>query len=125
MAKVVMIVDDSRTIRTQIKMALLPHEFEIVEAENGLEAVTHMRDNPKIRMIFMDINMPVMNGLEALKTIAGDDTIDPKPNIMMLTTEDSMTMVEEAKKVGAKGWIVKPYTSEKLVTAAKKLTGTS
>jgi len=119
----IMIVDDSRTIRVQIRMALEPNNFKVIEAENGLDAVTKLRENNEIKMVFLDINMPVMNGLEALKAIMSEDSINPKPGIMMLTTEDSMVMVEEAKKNGAKGWIVKPYTSEKLISAAKVLSG--
>ena len=120
MGHAVMIVDDSKTIRVQIKHVIKTQGFEVIEASNGAEAVELYRaHHDRVFMMFLDINMPVMNGLETLETLSKDESLK-MPNVVVLTTEDSASYVEQAKKFGAKGWIVKPYNTDKLLSAVKR-----
>ena len=115
-----MIVDDSKTIRVQIKHVIKSQGYEIIEASNGAEAVELYRTHQdSVFMMFLDINMPVMNGLETLETLSKDESLK-MPNVVVLTTEDSASYVDKAKNFGAKGWIVKPYNTDKLLSALKR-----
>lgn len=120
MSNAVLVVDDSKTIRVQIKHVIKAEGFEVMEASNGAEAVELYKANQdQVFMIFLDINMPVMNGIEALEVLAKDESLT-MPNVVVLTTEDSANYVDQAKKLGAKGWIVKPYKSDKLISAMRR-----
>lgn len=120
MDKAVLIVDDSKTIRVQIKHVVKAEGFAVLEASNGKEAVDIYREKQDmIFMMFLDINMPEMNGIEVLENLMQDDSIK-KPNVVVLTTEDSASYVEQAKSLGAKGWIVKPYKGDKLASAMRR-----
>jgi two-component system chemotaxis response regulator CheY len=119
--KKIMIVDDSRIVRQQVNAALAPAGFEILEAQDGLEALERMKSTPDIALVICDVNMPRMNGLEMLGAVR-DAGIPPLP-IVMLTTEGRSDLVDNAKRAGAKGWLVKPFKPEQLVAVARKLTG--
>jgi two-component system chemotaxis response regulator CheY len=121
--KKVMIVDDSRTVRQQVAAALVPAGFEVLEAEDGLDAIERMKVTPDLLLIFCDINMPRMNGLEMLGAVkeSGSRSLP----IVMLTTEGRTDIIEKAKRAGAKGWLVKPFKPEQLVAVARKLTSVS
>ncbi len=122
MAKKVLIVDDSRTIRQQVNFTLSKSGLEVVEAEDGKDGIEKLKANPDVSMIISDVNMPNMNGLEMVEAIAADSTI-PHPPIVMLTTEGSGELVDRAKKAGAKGWLVKPFKPDQLVAIVTKLVG--
>ncbi len=122
MSKKVLIVDDSRTIRQQVNFTLSKGGFTVVEAEDGKDGIEKLKANADISMIISDVNMPNMNGLEMVEAIASDASL-PKPPIVMLTTEGSGELVERAKKAGAKGWLVKPFKPDQLVTVVQKLVG--
>jgi two-component system chemotaxis response regulator CheY len=118
--KKVLIVDDSRTVREQVAAALTPAGFAVLEAENGAEALNQIKAVPDLALIFCDLNMPKMNGLEMLREAA--KMADTKvPHIVMLTSEGRADLIEEAKKAGARGWLVKPFRAEHLIAVARKL----
>ncbi len=121
MSKKVLIVDDSRTIRQQVNFTLNKGGFEVVEAEDGKDGIEKLKANADVSLIISDVNMPNMNGLEMVEAINGDAAL-PHPPIVMLTTEGSGEMVDRAKKAGAKGWLVKPFKSELLLSTARRLT---
>jgi two-component system chemotaxis response regulator CheY len=119
--KKVMIVDDSRTVRQQVVAALGPAGFQVVEAQDGIEALERMRSTPDLALIICDVNMPRMNGLEMLGA-ARESGILSIP-VVMLTTEGRTDLIEKAKRAGARGWLVKPFKPDQLIAVARKLTG--
>jgi two-component system chemotaxis response regulator CheY len=122
MSKKILIVDDSRTIRQQVNFTLNKGGFAVVEAEDGRDGIEKLKANPDVAVIISDVNMPNMNGLEMVEAINGDASLSHPP-IVMLTTEGSGELVERAKKAGAKGWLVKPFKPDQLVTVVTKLVG--
>ncbi len=122
MGKRILIVDDSRTIRQQVSFTLAKGGFEVVEAEDGVEGLKQLKQNPDVAMVISDVNMPNMNGLEMVEAISKDASL-PKVPIIMLTTEGSNELITRAKSAGAKGWLVKPFEPDQLIAAVSKLTG--
>ena len=120
--KIVLIVDDSLTVRQQISLTLKSAGYQIVEACDGREGVDALRAHAEIAMVLCDINMPRMNGLEFLEAIKGDAAGLPLP-VIMLTTEGSPDLITRAKRAGAKGWIVKPFQTDLLLAAVRRIAG--
>jgi two-component system chemotaxis response regulator CheY len=118
--KKVLVVDDSPTVRQQVSTALKQAGFEVVEACDGADGVSKVESDPLIGMAILDVNMPRMNGLEMLENVKGNGK-NPNLHVIMLTSEGQQSLIERAKKAGAKGWIVKPFKAELLVAAVKKL----
>lgn len=122
MAKKVMVVDDSRTMRQQVGIVLTAAGYEVIEAGDGLEGLERVQQNPDLSMVICDVNMPRMNGLEMLVNVHGDPRFTDL-RFLMLTTEGQPMLITRAKQAGAKGWIVKPFKPEMLVAAVRKLVG--
>ena len=120
MAQKILVVDDSVTVRQQVGSALSQAGFEIIEAADGQEGLSKINANPDLLMVITDVNMPHMNGLEMLEKLKANPK-HSKLIVFMLTTEGQPELIDRAKKAGAKGWIVKPFKAELLVSAAKKL----
>jgi two-component system chemotaxis response regulator CheY len=120
MSKKVLIVDDSRTIRQQVNFTLTKSGFQVVEAEDGNDGIAKLAANPDVAVVISDVNMPNMNGLEMVAAITANASL-PHPPIVMLTTEGAAELIEQAKKAGAKGWLVKPFKPEQLVAVVAKL----
>ncbi len=116
----VLIVDDAAFMRKLLKNILFSGGFDIVgEAENGKQAVElYKKLRPDI--VTMDIVMPEMNGIEALKEIR---KIDPNAKIVMCTAVGQEQMVKAAIKFGAKGYIVKPFQAPKVIEELRKVAG--
>jgi Response regulator containing CheY-like receiver domain and AraC-type DNA-binding domain len=114
----IMIVDDATFMRITIKNMLKKSAHVVVgEAENGRLAVERYKAlRPDI--VTMDITMPEMNGLEALKEII---QIDPKANVIMVSAMGQEAMVREAIMTGAKGFIVKPFKEDGILSAIDRL----
>jgi two-component system chemotaxis response regulator CheY len=121
MAKLVLVVDDSSTVRTQVATALKQAGFLIVEAADGQEGLATVDSNRDIAMVVCDVNMPNMNGLEMVEKVKSKPENKALP-ILMLTTEGQPSMIKRAKEAGASGWIVKPFDANQLVQTAKHLT---
>lgn len=127
MAKKVVFVDDSKTILVSVEMAL----EELVESgaisfeffTNPLELLEAVKSAKlEYDLLFTDINMPEMNGLTLAENLKSIDSIKNKP-IIALTTESSTEMKMKGKEIGIAGWVVKPFTDEKIVMAVKKVLG--
>ena len=114
----VLIIDDSETIRLQVKQALAATGYQIVEAVDGLDGLEKLRTVTPLDMVLCDVNMPRMNGLEV---IAEAHRMGSKIPMVMLTTEGQPSMIKQARESGAKGWIVKPFKPELLVATVAKL----
>ncbi len=119
--KKVLIVDDSATVRQQVRAALGTAEFDVIEASDGTEGAETISRLTDLAAVICDVNMPRMNGLEMLETIKRDPKNTTLP-VVMLTTEGQHELVQRAKAAGAKGWIVKPFKPALLLAAIRKLT---
>jgi two-component system, chemotaxis family, chemotaxis protein CheY len=119
MAKKILLVDDSASIRQVAGIALRRAGYETVEAANGKEALG-LLDGNKLNLIISDVNMPVMNGIEFLKAVKQHPTSKFTP-VVMLTTEAGDDLKAQGKAAGAKAWIVKPFQPQTLLDAVSKL----
>jgi len=120
----VLIVDDSSVMRKIVERALRQAGLElteVLEASNGAEALTQV-EKGGLDMILSDINMPVMDGLEFLKNLAGVEAAKGVP-VIMITTEGSEARVVEALSAGAKGYLRKPFTPEQVKERVAPLLG--
>ncbi len=120
MSKII-IVDDSVTMRQQVKRALEPGQFEIVEAVDGQDGLDKVKADKDIDVMILDINMPRMNGIELAEALHAEGRIAAGLKIVMLTTEGHADLIQRAKTAGAKGWIVKPFKPEMLLAAVQKM----
>ena len=119
MAKV-MICDDAAFMRMMIKDILTKNGYEIAaEAENGQKAVEKYPEE-KPDLVLMDITMPEMDGIQALKKIK---EMDPAAKVIMCSAMGQQAMVIEAIQSGAKDFIVKPFQAERVLEAVKKVVG--
>ncbi len=116
----VLIVDDSQTVRQQVAATLRPAGFTVCEAGDGLQGIEKIEAGG-IDCVICDVNMPNMNGIEMVQKVKGEERFRSLP-IVMLTTEGAMELIQQAKKAGASGWIVKPFKPEMLIAAVRKLT---
>ncbi|KYG00845.1 response regulator [Sorangium sp. So ce296] len=123
MAKKILLVEDSNTVRQQVGILLSGAGYSIVEADNGRDAVAAVNAHKgDLAMIIADVNMPVMNGIEMLESLRDKGLASGVP-ILMLTTEGQPELIDKARKAGAKGWIIKPFKPDLLLAAVKKLAG--
>ena len=118
--KKILVVDDSETIRTEVGRTLCPPDFSVLEARDGVEGLGVVEQNLDLALIVLDVNMPVMNGLDMLDRLKQEPKSEPIP-VVLLTTEAQESLIERAKKAGAKGWLIKPVKPEILLSAVKKL----
>lgn len=117
MADRVLIVDDAAFMRMMLKDILTKNGFEIVgEAPNGAEAVEIYADT-KPDLVTMDITMPEMDGIAALKEILTDD---PEARVIMVSAMGQQAMVIDAIQAGAKDFVVKPFDQHRVLEAIQK-----
>jgi two-component system chemotaxis response regulator CheY len=113
----ILIVDDAEFLRVRISKMLAGDGYEVFEAENGLKAVeTYQNIHPDL--VLMDVTMPEMDGLTALKEIR---KIDSHARVIMLTALGQESVVLEAVKSGARDFVVKPFERERVLSAINKL----
>jgi len=119
MAKTIMIVDDSASIRQVVGIALKSAGYDVIEACDGKDALSKLTGQ-KVHLIITDVNMPVMDGItfviEAKKLAAYKFT-----PMMMLTTESADDKKKAGKAAGAKAWLTKPFQPPTLMSAVSKL----
>lgn len=120
MSKVALTVDDSKTIREMVSFTLKNEGFDIIEAEDGVHALSVLGDKD-VNVIITDLNMPNMNGLELIQKLREIPKYKFTP-ILMLTTESDETKKVQGREAGATGWIVKPFNPEKLIQVVNKVT---
>ena len=122
MAKKVLIVDDSRTVRQQLGIVLTEAGYEVVEATDGLDGAEKIATTSDLAMVICDVNMPRMNGIEMLSFLKQDPR-HANLLVLMLTTEGQPALIARAKAAGARGWIVKPFKPDLLLGTVRKLVG--
>jgi two-component system chemotaxis response regulator CheY len=118
MAKI-LVVDDASFMRMRMTKLLTDNGFEVDEAENGADAVSKYQ-NDKPDLVLMDITMPIMDGIEALKKIKESDA---NANVIMCSAIGQQAMVIEALKAGAKDFIVKPFQPDRIMESVKRVLG--
>ncbi len=115
----VLVVDDAAFMRMRAGKLLAQHGYQVLEAENGLDALNmYMQHKPDL--VLMDITMPVMDGITALKEIR---QADPQAKVVMLSAMGQQAMVIESIKAGARDFVVKPYEPNNVMASVRKLIG--
>lgn len=119
MAKRILIVDDSESIREVVSFTLENAGYDVVKGIDGVDALKFLDGTP-IDLVITDLHMPNMDGIELIKNIRAKEAYQFVP-ILFLTTESQAQKKQEAKDAGATGWIVKPFVPEKLIAAINKV----
>ncbi|SMH56926.1 response regulator [Maritimibacter sp. HL-12] len=118
----VLAVDDSRTMRDMLRLALTGAGIEAHLAEDGMHGLERLDELPPPDAIITDINMPRMDGFGFIDAVRGRETLRAVP-ILVLTTESAAELKARARAAGATGWIVKPFDPESLVRALRMVAG--
>ena len=121
MAKKILTVDDSISMRQMISFTLRENGYEVVEAVDGQDAISKAQ-NQSFDLIFTDQNMPNVDGLTLIQLLRVLPEHEKTP-ILMLTTEASDDMKKMGRAAGATGWLVKPFDPQKLLDIVKKVLG--
>jgi two-component system chemotaxis response regulator CheY len=119
MNKTVLTVDDSRTMRDMLMLALSDAGYRVIQAEDGVHGLEVLQgEQPDV--IVTDINMPRMDGFGFIEGVRGNDRYRGVP-ILVLTTESDAEKKDRARRAGATGWIIKPFDPVKLITAIRRV----
>ncbi len=119
MAKLIMVVDDSASLRQVVGIALKGAGYAVIEACDGRDALSKLKGQ-KVHLIVSDVNMPNMDGISMVREIKRLPNYKFTP-IMMLTTESDTGKKMQGKAAGAKAWLVKPFQPPTLLNAVSKL----
>ncbi len=119
MSKTVLTVDDSRTMRDMLMLALSDAGFRVVQAVDGVHGLEVLGGDPP-DVIVTDINMPRLDGFGFIEAVRKDARFRATP-ILVLTTESDQTKKDRARQAGATGWIVKPFDATKLVSVIRRV----
>ena len=116
----VLIIDDAETMRNAVVSALEPAGFSVLSAADGFQGIALLKETRDLCLVIVDLNMPGMSGFGVLDWMRKDGSPHLPPAVFM-TTEISPQVLEQAKKVGAVGWLVKPCRPEQLVQVAQRI----
>ncbi|HZX33040.1 MAG TPA: response regulator [Rhodocyclaceae bacterium] len=119
MAKTIMIVDDSASLRQVVGISLRGAGFDVIEGCDGKDALAKLTGQ-KIHLIISDVNMPNMDGISFLKAVKQRPEYKFTP-VIMLTTEAGEAKKAEGQAAGAKAWVVKPFQPAQMLAAVSKL----
>lgn len=119
MAKTIMIVDDSASMRMVVGIALKGAGYSVLEGRDGNDALSRLTGQ-KVHLIISDVNMPGMDGINFVKAVKLLPAYKFTP-IIMLTTESDETRKREGQAAGARAWVVKPFLPEQLLNAVQRL----
>ncbi|TPW17705.1 MAG: two-component system chemotaxis family response regulator CheY [Halothiobacillaceae bacterium] len=117
MAKTILVVDDSDTLRQVVSIALKGAGYDVIEARDGKDALSKLT-GLRVNLIISDVNMPNMDGITLVKEVKKLGAYKFTP-IIMLTTETQEEKRREGQAAGAKAWVVKPFKPEQMVDRAK------
>ena len=118
-SKTILTVDDSRTIRDLLRIALLDSGYRVLQAADGVDGIEALKDECPDAII-TDINMPRLDGFGFIEQVRRDERFRATP-ILVLTTESEPAMKDRARAAGATGWIVKPFNPEKLTASLRRV----
>jgi two-component system chemotaxis response regulator CheY len=122
MAKKILVVDDSSSIRAHLAQVLIAAGYEALEAGDGREGLEKVRSNPDLALVLCDVHMPNLGGLDMVRMLRAVPANTAVP-ILMLTAESDPAVVASARTAGVRGWIVKPVKPELLVATVRKVIG--
>ena len=118
-------VDDSATMRKIIGRVVSMLGYELLEAVNGVDALALLEErHAEVALVIMDINMPEMDGIEALMAIKANPVLRDLP-VMMVTTDSDRTRIIQAVQAGAANYVTKPFTHDDLATKIAATLGAS
>ena len=120
MRTTVLVVDDSLMMRKLVARTLDAAGFDVCEAEDGVAALSQLVERPSIALVICDVNMPNMNGIEFLQALHAEPHTSKVP-VLILTTRGQLDLVSQARTLGAKFWLLKPFVPEQLIEVAKQL----
>lgn len=119
MAKTIMIVDDSASLRQVVSMTLKGAGYDVIEACDGRDALSKL-SGQRIHLIISDVNMPNLDGIGMVRELKRDPNYKFTP-VIMLTTEAQEAKKQEGQAAGAKAWVVKPFQPQQMLAAVSKL----
>jgi two-component system, chemotaxis family, chemotaxis protein CheY len=119
LAKTILVVDDSQSIRQVVALALKSAGYDVIEGTDGRDALDKL-DGRKVHLIVSDVNMPNMDGISLVKAVKAHSNYKFTP-IIMLTTESDEARKQEGRAAGAKAWLLKPFNPEQMLAAVGKL----
>ncbi|MBK7005029.1 MAG: response regulator [Burkholderiales bacterium] len=119
MAKTILIVDDSASMRCVVTMALKGAGYDVIEGSDGKDALAKLTGQ-KVHLIITDVNMPGMDGITFLKEVKQHATYKFTP-VIMLTTESDEEKKRLGQAAGARAWVVKPFKPEQLLNAVQRM----
>lgn len=116
-----LVIEDSDNVRAVLRHMLEEDSISVVEAKDGTEGLERLRSDPSIGLVFLDLNMPGLDGLEVLRLIRAQPNFVTMP-VVVLTGSSGVAAVE-AKDLGATGWLQKPVRRDALVNVARSFLG--
>jgi two-component system chemotaxis response regulator CheY len=119
MARTVLVVDDSVTMRQMVAFVLKQAGYAVLEAADGMEGLDRLGSH-RLDLIITDLNMPRMDGISFIRHVRGRPASRHTP-VLMLTTESQVARKQEGRSAGATGWIVKPFDPQKLLQVVEKV----
>jgi len=117
--KTILTIDDSRTMREMLNLALVQAGYRVIQAVDGVEGLEVLQAEGA-DVVITDINMPRLDGFGVIEGVRANPVHRATP-ILVLTTESDATKKDRARKAGATGWIVKPFNPEKLIDAVRRV----
>lgn len=123
MAKVILTVDDSASVRQMVRFTLADAGYSVIEAVDGKDALVKLA-NPGnlVNLVITDLNMPNLDGIGLIRSVRANPACKGLP-IVMLTTESQEVRKLEGKAAGATGWIVKPFATQQLLAVVRRVLG--
>lgn len=121
MAKTILAVDDSGSLRQMVAFSLKAAGYDVVQAVDGQDGLNKAKEKT-VDLVLTDQNMPIMDGLTLIANLRQLGSYQKTP-ILMLTTESSDEMKAKGKAAGANGWLVKPFDPKRLIEVVQKVIG--
>jgi len=120
MAKTILTVDDSASVRQMVKFTLCSAGYSVIEAVDGQDALAKLASS--VDLVITDLNMPTLDGIGLIRSVRANPFCKGIP-IIMLTTDSQESRKQEGKAAGATGWIVKPFTTQQLLAVVRRVLG--
>ncbi|MBB2203609.1 response regulator [Gluconacetobacter takamatsuzukensis] len=118
----VLTIDDSRTMQGMLRKALEEAGYDVIQGADGVEGIEVLESaDPPPKVIITDINMPRMDGFGVIETVRKMSQFKHLP-VIVLTTESDPEKKAKARAAGATGWIIKPFSSDSLIAAIRRVT---